>query len=190
MPHTNNETIHLLINTNWEITCQQENLLAIIPFQMQIVQRKHASIHALTISRYPTLVQTSLGRWLNHPLLGLSNDVTFNFVGISCGRLFRICRSDWRNGHCVRCRAIGGCSGVVVARCVECCGHRCRCGVLAKSRNIAARSKVHAMMKYGACTGSGGCCCCFGEPFNRWALLVFGASVKGCVVVVVLGRGG
>lgn len=176
-----------------QITCQQENFLAIVALQMQIVKRKHAPIHSLAIARDPTLVQTSLGRWLHHPLLRLPDNVALYLVGVACGRLVRRrSRRDRSNGHCVRYRTSGWCC-IVIAGIVERCRRR-RCGcvvLLAETRNIAAGRKVHAMMHWWNATSY--FCCCgnrIGEHLDRCAFLIFSACFEVWVVVVVLGRSG
>lgn len=59
---------------------QQEYLLAILALQVQIVQREQAPVHALAVARYPALVEASLGRRLQHPLLHLTAHVPLQLV--------------------------------------------------------------------------------------------------------------
>lgn len=98
--------------SNLLITCQQENLLSIVALQVQIVQREHAAVHALSVARDATFIQATLRRRLHHPLLGLTDNIALHFVGVAHGRLFG--SRDRRDGHCVRRRSMVG-GGVVVA---------------------------------------------------------------------------
>lgn len=61
------------------LTTQQKDLLAVVAFQVQIVNGKESPVHALAITCYAALVEHTLWRWLHDELVNVANDITLGF---------------------------------------------------------------------------------------------------------------